>query len=95
MAYCGPRGIAHSLFLSWSRDDRDAALWWQRHQAQTCPSCGTRPADFAEDRNAFVAEPWHCRGCEIKQSEEARFERAASEYRRGTTIRLIPRPTET
>lgn len=90
MAYCGPRGIPHDQFKSWSQHSQEAALWWARHQAERCPSCGTRPADFADDPHAFEAVPMHCRGCEIKAQADEAFERDRKSYRRGTTIQLRP-----
>lgn len=63
MAYCGPRGIPLSTFLSWSEDDQQAALAWQSHEARRCSGCGTHPDDWAEDRHAFHAEAYQCSGC--------------------------------
>lgn len=63
MAYCGPRGIALSTFLSWPQADQDAALEWSAHESRRCPSCGTHPDD---DRPRH----WHpqvCVGCQQKQ----------------------------
>lgn len=95
MAYCGPRGIPHSLFASWERADRDKALWWHIRQAQTCPSCGTHPDDWADDPWAFEAAPTHCRGCEVKGQADEDFEKHRKEYRRGTSIQLRrPPPAE-
>lgn len=80
------------MFLGWDVDDRDKALWWLIFQRQTCPSCGTRPDEFDEarggDMHAYVAEPRHCRGCEIKAQGDEWFEKHRSEYRRGTYVRL-------
>lgn len=45
MAYCGPRGIPLSQFLSWSTADQDAALGWAAHEARRCSSCGRHPDD--------------------------------------------------
>lgn len=96
MEYCGPRGIPHSVFLGWDADDRDKALWWMIHQRQTCPGCGTRPKEFDEeaggDLHAYVAEPYFCRGCEIKAQGDEWFDRHQKEMRRGTSMRLVPNP---
>ncbi|HEX6668260.1 MAG TPA: hypothetical protein VF061_01805 [Gemmatimonadales bacterium] len=78
------------MFLGWDSDDRDKALWWLLHQRQACPSCGTRPDVFAEDPHAYVAEPHHCRGCEIQAQGDEWLERHRKEVRRGTTMRLVP-----
>lgn len=96
MDYCGPRGIPHSVFLGWDADDRDKAIWWMIYQRQTCPSCGTRRAEFDEDAggdlHAYIAEPYHCRGCEIKAQGDEWFDRHHKEMRRGTAMRLVPNP---
>lgn len=65
MAYCGPKGIPLSVFLSWSEDDQDAALQWQAHESQRCPQCGTHPDVWREDWNAMAPEPKRCRGCQL------------------------------
>ena len=92
--YCVPRGIPHSVFLGWDRDDRDKALWWLIHQRQTCSACGTRPEQWDEaqggDLHAYAAEPYHCRGCEVMAQGEEWFGRHQKEMRRGTSMRLVP-----
>lgn len=67
MAYCGPRGIPLSTFLNWSQADQDAALQWQADENARCPSCGTHPQDWREDREHSHAHIRACRGCEKKQ----------------------------
>jgi hypothetical protein len=90
MAYCGPRGIAHDVFKSWPQHSQSAALWWARHDAERCRSCGTRPSDFADDPHAFEAVPVHCRGCEISAQGNEMLERDRKAYRRGTSMELKP-----
>jgi hypothetical protein len=67
MAYCGPRGIPLSTFLSWSEADQEAALAWQAHESRRCGSCGTHPDDWSPqaggDREAYHAEVHQCPGC--------------------------------
>ncbi|HEX6468621.1 MAG TPA: hypothetical protein VF069_05945 [Streptosporangiaceae bacterium] len=67
MAYCGPRALPLSTFLSWPASDQDAALAWQQHEAQRCGGCGTHPhdwdADHGGDRHAYVAVIHECPGC--------------------------------
>lgn len=73
MAYCGPRGIAHSVFLGrvvrpgvdpeWLPADRDDALAWQAYENRRCRSCGTHPDEWAEDKTAYHAHLTECRGC--------------------------------
>lgn len=103
MEYCAPHGVPHSVFLGrvveagepqWLEADRSKALWWLIHQRQTCPNCATRPEDFADDPDAFVPEPHHCRGCEIKARGDEDFERNRKSYRRGTSMRLARRLEE-
>jgi hypothetical protein len=91
MDYCGPRGIPHSTFLEWSASDRDKALWWLIHERERCPSCGTRPEEWTGDRDAYVPMPTTCRGCEVKAQGDEIFERHRKQYRRGTSMRMVPR----
>ena len=96
MEYCGPRGIPHLHFLGgppeWTQHDRDAAVWWLIHQRQTCPGCGTRPEEWKDDPDAYVPDPVHCRGCEVKARGDDDFAKAKKgTYRRGTTMQLRPR----
>lgn len=63
MAYCGPRGIPHSEFLSWPLDDQAKALGWMAEDAQKCSECGTADWEWMEDPNAYHAGPHVCRGC--------------------------------
>lgn len=66
---CELYGVRHSEFLSWSADDRDKALWRRIRARQTCPTCGTRHAEWDErvggDRHAYHGEKYRCRGCEV------------------------------
>lgn len=103
MSYCAPRGIPHSLFLGrvveagepqWLDADRDKALWWLIHDRMTCPGCGTRPDEFENDPDAYIPEPHHCRGCEVKARGDEHFERHRKEYRRGTSMQLVRRRDE-
>lgn len=63
-------------------------MWWLIHQRQTCPNCGTRPEEWKDDKDAYVPEARHCRGCEVKARADEDFERNRKKYRRGTTIQL-------
>jgi hypothetical protein len=98
MEYCGPAGIARSDFLSWDRDDRDAALWWLIYKREACQSCGTRAEewnpDLGGDLDAYIAAPTHCRGCEVRARGEEQFNRDRKQYRRGTSIALQRPPSE-
>lgn len=79
MAYCGPRGIPWSRFLSWDRASRDAAILWQQRQQQTCPSCGTHPDDWDPEHGghprAWVAKIHHCPGCAALEHGRKRLEK--------------------
>jgi hypothetical protein len=67
--------ISHSEFLSWSRDDRDKAVWWEIRQGETCGNCGTRPAEWdpeqGGDRVAYLAKLTTCRGCQQIEARRA------------------------
>lgn len=67
MAYCGPKGIPLSVFLSWREDDQQAALAWQTWDATRCKGCGTHSEDWdpeqAGSRDAYRAEATVCQGC--------------------------------
>ena len=96
MAYCGPRGIALSAFLSWSQADQDAALGWAAHEARRCSGCGTHPDDWNEaaggSRYAYHAEIHQCEGCmHLQRTKEG--ERFASGQERGLQPRLAHGPT--
>lgn len=67
MAYCGPRGIPLSAFLSWAEADQQAALAWQSWEARRCRDCGTHVDDWNPDtdgsRDAYTATIHICEGC--------------------------------
>ncbi len=75
MSYCGPRGIPHSAFVSWSPDDQDKALSWQAYEARRCGQCGTHLDDWKEasggSQFAWHAETFACPGCsELERRRE-------------------------
>ncbi|MFL6141571.1 MAG: hypothetical protein ACJ72N_06850 [Labedaea sp.] len=67
MAYCGPRGIPLSEFLSWRESDQQAALAWQAYESRRCAGCGSHPDDWdpdlGGDPRAWRAETRICQGC--------------------------------
>lgn len=71
MAYCGPKGIPDSHFLGgplvWTDLDREKALAWQALEAEKCSGCGTRPAEWNENkggrRDAYTADLDVCLNC--------------------------------
>lgn len=85
--YCVPRGIPHSTFLDWLELDQDKAIEWQRLQLEKCSSCGTRSAEWARDRFAFVAHTSRCPGCEVIEMEQANIPDKA----KGVRVGLMPR----
>jgi hypothetical protein len=87
MAYCGPRGIPLSAFLSWDDADQDAAIQWQSYEGQRCPGCGTHPDDWT-DGNGWVAEPHRCPGCHRVEAENVKLQHIKEADRRGVRIRL-------
>jgi hypothetical protein len=93
MEYCGPRGIPRLHFLGgppgWTEHDRAAALWWLIYQRQTCQNCGTRPAEWEEDDEAYVPVVRHCRGCEVKARGDEDFERHRRHNGRGPLPTLV------
>lgn len=98
MAYCGPRGIPLSVFLSWSQADQDAALGWAAHEAKRCRGCGTHPDDWREsaggDRHAYHPEIYQCEGC-VHLQRTQQSERMQDERERGLQIRLAHGPAST
>lgn len=58
MAYCGPRGIPLSVFLSWDPADQEAALGWVSYEGRRCASCGFHPDEGAHHAHIDV-----CPGC--------------------------------
>lgn len=78
MAVCADYKIPHSEFLSWSRSDRDKAIWQWVRQREACPSCGTRPDEWDPEKGgrrlAYVARKRRCLGCAAKQQVEESIE---------------------
>ncbi len=88
MALCHEYKIAHGKFLNWDQDDRDKALAYQRWRAEVCPQCGTRESDWVDDEWAYVTHTWHCKGCELLDTE-GKDEMDGAEP--GTHVALLPR----
>lgn len=90
MAYCGPKGIPLSTFLTWSPEDQDAALAWQSHEGRRCGQCGTHPDDWRESaggsRHAWHAEDYKCPGC--VQLEQRMETHEVKDGGRGMHVRL-------
>lgn len=99
MAVCAAYRMSHERFLSWSKDSRDKAIWWEARQASICQSCGTRPEEFERDGpNAYAWDLAHCRGCEIRAQGSDHLDKAMSRghgeasYRRGTYVVMRRNP---
>jgi hypothetical protein len=93
MALCADYGIAHSVFMSWDRDDRDKALWWEIHRRDRCPECGTRldewdPGKGGHD-HAYTAELRKCWGCNTTAAAKARI---TEEMGAGVHVALVANP---
>lgn len=87
LAYCVPKGIPYSTFLGWSDEDRNAALDFEAAMRTVCRSCGTRAAEWAEDRFAYVGQFYSCPGCEVIDQERRNVPESALPY---TQIYLAP-----
>lgn len=84
--YCVPRGIPHSVFLSWAELDQDKALAYMQRQNERCSDCGTRAEEWRGDRFAYVAESFVCPGCEIVEQERNNIPGT----QKGARIRIVP-----
>jgi hypothetical protein len=77
----------------WTQADRDKAIAWHLRQLATCPRCGTRAEEWAEDqggrRDAYVAEIHLCAGCEAVQLAQASI---TPEDGRGVHVQLRRQP---
>lgn len=78
MAYCGPRGIPLSTFLSWSKDDQAAALAWSGYESRRCRNCGFHPDEDQRHTHTDI-----CPGC-VKRDQAAK----AAEDTPGAHVRL-------
>ena len=85
--YCVPLGIPHSRFLSWSEEDQDKALAYLREMAQVCSDCGTRGAEWVDDKFAYIGDSVRCSGCEVLAQERRNVPDGAG----GVRVRLLPR----
>lgn len=70
MAYCGPRGIAHSEFLAWPIDDQTKALGWLAEDLARCSECGTADWEWEHGPAPYRGEAWVCRGCSALESTQ-------------------------
>lgn len=96
MDVCAEYRIPHSVFLSWSKLDRDKAIWHRIRVAGTCRTCGTHPDEWdpkkGGHRAAFTAEVHLCPGCEQKQRVEKTLEDDQYKGQRGLSVVMRPNP---
>ncbi|MDN5853522.1 MAG: hypothetical protein L0K86_11885 [Actinomycetia bacterium] len=76
-----------------TRTDRDKAVWFEVHERERCPSCGTRadewdPAKGGHD-DAYVWELRKCWGCHTKAEGEKRIK---DSHGAGVTVALTRNP---
>lgn len=100
MSLCETYQISHSHFLGgpavWTAQDRDKAIWYRVHKAETCPGCGTHPDDWDEAKggrpDAYRAVQAHCKGCQVLQLAQDRADakngREGAAPMKGTSIVL-------
>lgn len=98
LSYCVPRGIPLSSFQGrpalrpgvdpeWTQQDRELVHAYLRRQADTCPDCGTRPAEWAADKYAYIATRRYCPGCDLVSQERDQI----PEQAKGVHAGLVPR----
>jgi hypothetical protein len=84
--------ISHSVFLAWSKADRDKALWAHIREAQTCSGCGTRPEEWDPDqggsRTAYLPSVTTCPGCQRIGERQAHLAHGRDHIPPGTKVHL-------
>lgn len=70
MALCEKYQIPHEEFASWSEEDQDLAIAYHLFQARFCGNCGTDSVKWEENKFAYEAEFYRCRGCEMRELKE-------------------------
>ncbi len=88
MRYCGPLGIAYSVWLGvgdgWDGYSRAAAMAWQAREDDRCGGCGQQRSDWLDEDGMVLQEPpftmveISCPSC----AEKERYEREAQEEQR-------------
>lgn len=77
--YCGPRGLAHSVFKSWDPLDQAKALAWSARQGQRCPSGHPPEASdpaYVGELDGMALTSKLCRMCEQAERGEERYQDA-------------------
>jgi len=78
MALCEKYQISHSQFLAWAEEDQDLAIAYHIFQARFCQNCGSDAAKWENDRFAYEAEFYRCRGCEMVELKEKELQEQKS-----------------
>lgn len=92
MEYCGPRGIPHSRFLSWSAQDQDLALAWLIDGRLRCPRCNTYEDEWIDEDGLpqepvpYTVETHRCYGC--VDMEDA-LEKVPTDQKSTVTVRFV------
>lgn len=87
LSYCVPLALPHSQFKSWDEDDQDKALAYMDDKSYRCGGCGTRPDDWDDDPDAYIADVVVCKGCERLEMERQNDVAKRS----GAKVGLVPR----
>lgn len=78
MAYCAPRGLAHSAFKAWDPLDQAKALAWQGRESEKCSGCGLHPDLTDPERgghpDAVQLVSVLCHPCEIREARQKDFQ---------------------
>lgn len=79
------------MFLSWSKEDRDKAIWHHVREKQRHHRCGTRPDEWDPEkggrRDAYRAVLDVCPGCEKIDTFQANL--GDQRLPHGAHIRLV------
>jgi hypothetical protein len=86
MTYCYEHGLPHSEFQAWAPEDRAKTIAYALEAGQRCPSCGTAPWEWKENRWAYHPEERMCWGCYHKDGAR----KDARDLPDGTSIVLVP-----
>ncbi len=99
--YCGPRGLPHSEFLTWSEDDQDKALAWLRAEQAKCSECGTVPEEWVAGDGVRPAIPppyevdtMVCYGCEERERFGRYLDGERGEGSGPEGVKIVLRPAD-
>lgn len=102
LKYATEHGIPLSIYYGrevspgeavWLPEDRDYVTAYVIEQSLYCPECGTRPDEWDVDvggrPDAYIAESYRCRGCELREIESALWFREDAADRSGIKVKLV------